>query len=207
MNLKFSDYFVWTNYKYENVQKLYLTSNVVSQSFNSGVNFLVGDIDCGWTALAYSITPNAKSHFLDNEKIEINNKNIEINDIKKLSCFLGFSIKRFLSCAKILKRASKIRDVNYKEILNELNFPEWLLDRKPSQLGKYSPLFLSAYYYLLEKKIFVMPWCSNNIIDEEIFKMIVQFFDNKDCITLIPVSSNYDISNMCGTKFNRIENN
>ena len=151
--------------------------------------------------MVYSITPKAKTRLSYSAEIELDDENKSIKEIKKKSAYLGKPIKRIFSCEKLLKKACQKRNADYKKIFSEIDFPEYLLVRKVGQLGKFTPVFLSIYYYLLGRKIFVMPWCSKNSMEKEILKSIVDFFKEKDCILLVPISSDYNTEELYGAQF------
>lgn len=192
MKIEFFNYMVSTVYRFGNVEKIRLTSEYYSNEFSSGINYLKGDIYCGLTAVSYSTTPGAENTFSDSAEIKLDGEPVNINYIKRITAYLGQPIKSLHSCESLLKKKAKSANLNYKELLEKLNFPEWLLDRRPSQLGHYTMQFLTAYYYLAGKKIFVMPYCSKYTIRPYTLNLLLNFLKDKDIITLIPISEDYD---------------
>lgn len=200
MELKLHNYSVYTTYKNKTADKLHISCCDFNYTFNEGVYYFIGEIVSGGPAIAYSLTPDSKTNISENSIIDLNGNILNLKEIKKTSCYLNhYSILNgIFNCKTVLKIVSLNKKVNIKDILKKFSFPEWLLERKVSQLGQYTELFWAIYFYIKEKKIFVFPWISKYNMNLSILENIIDILKNEECIILVPISKDL----VDKTKFN-----
>lgn len=206
------------NCKFEFVGEIYGICNDFSYTFHDGVYALSGEItDGGWT-FSYALTDIKKNIlFYDQAEYFFNNSRLTLQEIQKLTHYVGYIPKRTFpnkwvnqSIHKYIKEGiiknklkytpSQIRDMFY---ISESRF-----EREQLYSGIQTFLTSAAVGFVNSKKIFCFPWLNKKFILDyhDLFKQMFSVLKSNECIVLVPITEISNIEDMFDQEVNIYRN-
>ncbi|MBR2342744.1 MAG: hypothetical protein IKA64_00650 [Clostridia bacterium] len=144
-------------------------SNSLCYTFSRGVNRLIGEIDSGCWAVSYllSMYKHCPEDFvlLDEPKIVADGKQVSLNDLSSISCYMDKSNPMFCSDASVKElviHGLKQSKSNYScaDIRSLFYIDSERFERAITGVGNEIFKVMAAIGFSYEREIFCFPWLS-----------------------------------------------
>lgn len=186
-----------------NINEFYSSCNVFSYEFSNNVYLLQGEIDSGAWSFANSISSHCKRKYINKDsRIYFNGNATSLKEIENITCYIHVKPKirdRYITFSKAIKNA--IHKYNFKysyyKLMQLFEIPEYIFDKKISNLGVYYPCYVTIIGLIKGKKIFTCAWQGQYGFDSNVFAKIGKALKSEKLLLIIPTSKKNTFPDYC----------